>query len=61
MGTSAVNTIKQTWSKFHEWLKGQPDSFITVALILTAVFGILVALHAPTEFKAILLAYWWFP
>ena len=60
MGIATVN-IKETWKRFHEWLKGQPDSFITVALIVTAVLGILVALTAPTEFKAILLAYWWFP
>ena len=49
------------WKKANHWLEGKPDSFLTVLLLIIAVFTVLIAFIAPPALKAIVAAYFVFP
>lgn len=47
--------------KLNNQLKGAPDSILTLALFLLALFAIVVALKAPPLLKAAVVAYFALP
>lgn len=53
--------MKRFLSKFHHWINGAPDGYITAALIIIGILNILAALIMPAEFKAVILAWELFP
>jgi len=53
--------MKRLWEWADSRLQGSPDAVISLLLILTAVFGVGVALFGPRPLKLVLLGWWWFP
>lgn len=51
----------EIFKRFESWIEGYPEAIISVALIITALFGIYVAISGHKLAKVVLLAYWWFP
>lgn len=54
-------TIKHFWSSFHRWINGAPSEYISLAMITVAILLIIVAVFAPAEIKAVVLAWVVFP
>jgi uncharacterized membrane protein HdeD (DUF308 family) len=44
--------------RLNQWLKGQPDKWLTIILILLGIFAIIVAFKGPPLLKATVAA--WF-
>ena len=50
-------TIKEYYNKFHNWISGAPNVYISAALTIVGIFAIFIALIAPPELKATILAW----
>ena len=55
------DSLKKFFKDFEKWLEGYPNDVITIALVITALWGIYIALTGNKLLKIGILAYWWFP
>lgn len=53
--------LREYHDRLDAWLQGEPDRVITILLLLTALFGVAVALAGPRVAKVGLILYWWLP